>query len=190
MLNSATPFSGRFLAFSLLCGLVCTVLLGDFQAVARPQRTAIYPQLYAARSPNLGELRRIALKLANRDRNRHGLSSLNPDPFLDKAAQNHVEDMLRRNYFNHVSPEGRTATDRFAAVGGQGSAGENLAILQNPPANFANPSPALLAYFEKHLLNSPQHRLNLLNPQATRFGFGIAVSRDRIYVAQLFSTQK
>jgi uncharacterized protein YkwD len=95
--------------------------------------------------------------------------------------------MLRRNYFSHYTPEGKTPTDRYAALGGQGTPGENLALLQHPPKDFTPPNSSLLAFFEKHWMGSPEHRPNLLNPKATRFGFGIAADSDRIYAAQLFA---
>jgi uncharacterized protein YkwD len=189
MLNSAKPLLVNFLALSLLSALGGTLFAEYPQVFARSPRTN-QSQRYAARSQNMSGLRKIALNLANRDRTKNGLSLLIPDPLLDKAAQNHVQDMLNRNYFSHYSPEGSTPTDRFSAVGGKVSAGENLAILQHPPTNLAKLNQTLLTFFEKHWMGSPEHRLNLLNPQATRFGFGIVTSGDRIYTAQLFSTQK
>ncbi|MBM0745802.1 hypothetical protein JOY44_31025 (plasmid) [Phormidium sp. CLA17] len=36
------------------------------------------------------------------------------------------QDMMSRNYYAHVTPEGRTPTDRFTQVGGRGGVGENI----------------------------------------------------------------
>jgi uncharacterized protein YkwD len=144
------------------------------------------PKQSTDRSQGLGNLRKTALNLANRDRRQRGLSALTADPLLDKVAQLYAEDMLRRNYFRHYNPEGKTVVDRYAALGGQGTPGENLAILQHPPAAFVPPNASLLAFFEQGWMGSPTHRSNLVNPKATRFGFGIAGDSDRIYAVQMF----
>ena len=72
----------------------------------------------AAEPGDLPELRSKALELVNEAREKHGLPDLQPRPELDRAAQAHAEDMLNRNYFDHVSPEGKTVFDRYVAAGG------------------------------------------------------------------------
>lgn len=79
-------------------------------------------------SRSLPELRTLALKLINRDRQANGLPSLVEDPLLAQSAQRHAEDMKARNFYAHVTPEGKTPTDRFAAVGGIGGVGENIML--------------------------------------------------------------
>lgn len=64
------------------------------------------------------ELRVFALQLVNRDRTINNLPPLVEDPLLSKAAQFHAQDMLKRHYFEHVTPEGKTPRDRFVAIGG------------------------------------------------------------------------
>ena len=77
---------------------------------------------------SLPELRAFALELVNRDRTLNNLSPLVEDPLLSEAAQLHAEDMLKRQYFDQVSPEGKTPRDRFIRVGGSSriGVGENL----------------------------------------------------------------
>jgi uncharacterized protein YkwD len=186
MLKMARLRTGKFLAVFLLTVVGVTsiaTLPQSFPTIvwAKPK-----PQRYSHRSQGLGNLRKTALNLANRDRRQLGLSALTADPFLDKVAQFYAEDMLRRNYFSHYNPEGKTVVDRYAALGGQGTPGENLAILQHPPAAFIPPNASLLAFFEQGWMGSPTHRPNLVNPKATRFGFGIAGDSDRIYAVQMF----
>src|SRR3712207_4473522 len=67
---------------------------------------------------NLDALRQRALELVNRARAEHGLSRLELERNLDEAAQSHAQDMLRRSYFAHSSPEGGTVQDRYIAAGG------------------------------------------------------------------------
>jgi uncharacterized protein YkwD len=187
MLKIARLSTGKSLALSLLAavGLTFTanLLLQSFSTTtwARPKL-----QRQTDRSQGLGNLRKTALNLANRDRRKLGLSALTADPLLHKVAQLYAEDMLRRNYFSHYNPEGKTVVDRYAALGGQGTPGENLAILQHPPTAFVPPNASLLAFFEQGWMGSPTHRPNLVNPKATRFGFGIAGNSDRIYAVQMF----
>ena len=124
--------------------------------------------------------------LANQDRARQGLGPLRLDPTLSAAAQRHAEDMLRRKYFAHESPEGASVRDRFLAAGGTPyvSVGENLATC----SRCANAGRALLEQFERGWMASPGHRENLLSPGFERFGFAMATGRDgRVYAVQTFA---
>ncbi len=95
--------------------------------------------------------------------------------------------MLRRNYFSHYSPEGRTPSDRFAAVGGRNGAAENLLVLRDSSLIGAELGYERLAFFEQGWMGSPGHRQNLLDWRYGKFGFGVAVSGDRLYAVQLFT---
>lgn len=131
-------------------------------------------------------LREQALTLANRDRAAAGLPALFRDTRLDEAAQRHAADMLQRNYVEHVSPEGRTPMDRYVAAGGKTTeaVAENIAACERCPP----PDADQLARFETGWMNSPGHRLNLLNSGFERFGFGAAAdSGGRLYAVQLFA---
>jgi uncharacterized protein YkwD len=142
---------------------------------------------YAYQPRRIDYLRQMALDLANQDRSRRGFSTLRPDALLAKAAQRHAEDMLRRNYFSHYSPEGRTPSDRFLAVGGRIGAAENLFMLRDSSLVNAPIGVDRLAFFERGWMRSPGHRQNLLDRRYGRFGFGLAVSGDRLYAVQLFT---
>lgn len=86
---------------------------GDDWRIGEP--LANWSNGYAHRS--LSEMRSFALALVNRDRQLNGASALKEDAALDRAAQKHAEDMLRRKYFAHVSPEGRNPSARVIAEG-------------------------------------------------------------------------
>ncbi|MEP0894365.1 MULTISPECIES: CAP domain-containing protein [Leptolyngbya] len=136
----------------------------------------------------LPELRAFALKLINRDRQINGLSPLVEDPLLAQAAQLHAEDMKTRNYYNHVTPEGKTPTDRFAAIGGQGGVGENIMF---QPGSFGSDSTlnwALIEKFQKVWMYSNGHRKNLLTASYTKVGYGIVSdsSSGKMYAVQKF----
>jgi uncharacterized protein YkwD len=177
-------FRGKRLALSFL-SVLCIAWLTMPQSEARSQRKHSTSHQYAAyQSDNLVQLQRIALKLANRDRAQHGRSPLQPDALLSAAAQRHAEDMLRRHYFSHYSPEGRNPSDRFAAVGGRQSAAENIMMTQGSSRVGYNK----LAYFEEQWMHSSGHRQNLLNSKYGRFGYGIASSGGRVFAVQLFTS--
>ena len=136
------------------------------------------------RSPS--ELRTFALQLVNRDRWLNGLPALIETPLLSQSAQGHAEDMMKRNYYDHITPEGKTPTDRFNQVGGTGGVGENIMHLGSSPSNYLNFG--LLEEFQRSWMYSKGHRVNLLTPNYRYFGYGIVVdpiSRE-VYAVQNF----
>ncbi|MBD2497762.1 CAP domain-containing protein [Nostoc sp. FACHB-280] len=133
------------------------------------------------------ELRQFALELVNRDRTLNNLKPLTADSLLSLAAQFHAQDMLERQYFNHISLDGKNPRDRYIAVGGnRGEAvGEN--IIQDSVQGLG------LTYgkvedFQRSWMYSNSHRQNLLQREYKKFGYGIAVGKNgRIYAVQMFS---
>lgn len=90
------------------------------------------------------------------------------------AAQAHSNDMARRNYFNHESPEGQGPSDRLRSQGVTFRAmGENIAL------NSGTPREVLTQW-----LNSPGHRRNLDQCSYTHHGVGL---RDGLWT-HLFIT--
>ncbi|WP_254048012.1 CAP domain-containing protein [Synechococcus sp. BDU 130192] len=128
----------------------------------------------AHQSRSLAESRALALELVNRDRQLNNLSPLTEDPLLSKAAQKHAEDMLARQYYDHITPEGKTPTDRFADLGGQQGVGEN--ILEITGSIGATLNYRLIEESQKSWMYSPGHRENLLIPDYQRFGYGIVTN--------------
>jgi uncharacterized protein YkwD len=119
-------------------------------------------------------------KLLNADRAHAGLPSLEWDARLADVARAHSADMQAHNFFGHVSPSTGTAADRVkhAKI-------DALVIMENV-ARAATAGEA-----ERGLMNSPGHRANILNHEATRVGVGIVVASDaggqrELLVTQLF----
>jgi uncharacterized protein YkwD len=190
MLSTLKPFTGAL----LVC--FCTLGVGGVSASATGYSASSMPtgsilnsgqRYYAYQPRQIDFLRQTALDLANRDRSRYGSSTLRPDALLTKAAQRHAEDMLRRNYFSHYSPEGKTPSDRFLAVGGRIGAAENIFMMRDSSLVNAPIGVNRLKFFERGWMQSPGHRRNLLDRRYGRFGFGLAVSGARIYAVQLFT---
>jgi uncharacterized protein YkwD len=184
------PLAGAFLACFCALGLgglssSSTQLTSLTRLTGTDLRSS--QRYYAYQPRRIDFLRQMALDLANQDRARRGFSTLRPDSLLAKAAQRHAEDMLRRHYFSHYSPEGRTPSDRFSAVGGRNGAAENIFMLRDSSLLRTNVDFDRLAFFERGWMRSPGHRQNLLDRRYGRFGFGLAASGDRIYAVQLFA---
>lgn len=138
---------------------------------------------------SLPELRSYAIQLVNRDRQLNGLPPLTEDPLLSLAAQRHAEDMLTRQFYDHVNPDGQDPSDRFRAVGGQNGAGENIMQWKLNGTGYGRLSYRLMEEFQKGWMYSDGHRQNLLLPDYKTFGYGVVISRSgqEIYAVQLFS---
>lgn len=147
--------------------------------VAWPEREA-----YAREVRGLGDLSAVKAEMlagVNRLRAEAGLAPLVEDPRLDAAAQEHAEDMLARGYYDHRSPEGKQVGDRVKAEGYSWSL-----VAENLAAGHSTVDAALDAW-----MKSSGHRANLLRPNVTDFGFGLAVgpfdSRHRVLWVQTFA---
>lgn len=157
--------------------LICLVLI--LMVVARPA-DATAPE-------NLPELRALALELVNAAREEHGLDALGASQTLDRAAQSHAEDMLRREYFDHVSPEGGSVRDRYIDAGGSRSqlVAENIAQCTGCGPDVG---PARIRRFQEGWMASPGHRENILRRGVSQFGFGVATGPDGVIkVVQTFA---
>ncbi len=120
------------------------------------------------------------LELINADRAAYGLAPLAPDPRLMEIARWRSEDMVARNYFSH-DIGGYTVFEvlRQHQISYQ-VAGENLAV------NTFDDS-LTVAMAESGLMSSPRHRANILRPDFTAIGVGIATGPNRMTVfTQLF----
>ena len=140
---------------------------------------------------NLGVKRfaRAVLRLQNRQRRAHGLRPLRGCRSLRRAAVRHARDMVRRNYFGHMSFGGRTVADRVGRSGysrRRFTVGENL-FYQLPP----RPSPAKVV---AAWMASPSHRHEILNPAWREVGIGTVMrppfrARGGVTVVAVFGTR-
>ena len=86
---------------------------------------------------------------------------------MARVAQEHSEDMARRNFFDHTNPDGLTPFDRMERAGLTATrAAENIAW------GYASPQDVLQGW-----LDSPGHRANIENCQLTEHGLGLYQTR-------------
>lgn len=122
--------------------------------------------------------------LSNEEREKLGASELYESEVLNNAANNKLNDMFSKNYWDHIGPNGETAWEFIAKEGYQYEvAGENLA------RGFSNPNDVMKAW-----MNSPTHKENIIN---TRFQeIGLAIGSGKIkgqtttVIVQLFGRPK
>ena len=133
------------------------------------------PVAQAQQVGDLERLRQRALELVNQVRSEHDLPPLELGDILNEAAQAHAEDMLARDYYGHVSPDGENVMDRYQEAGGDRwrLVLENIAQCQGCPTP---PTAERVEAFQEGWMESPGHRENILSRGLDRFGFGIAAS--------------
>lgn len=127
-----------------------------------------------------------ALALVNEERTGRGLAPLRFSGALNEAARAHAEDMSRRGYYAHTSPEGDTVQDRYLDAGGSRwhLVAENIARCTGCEAPAA---PEGVERLHRGWMNSPGHRANILHRGLERFGFGLAAGGGTLYAVQTFA---
>jgi uncharacterized protein YkwD len=126
------------------------------------------------------EFIQVMLDLINQARMEAGVPPLITTPELMQSSQAHSRDMSCRNFFSHNNLEGETPFDRMEAAGYPlYYAAENIYAGQGV---YNTPEKAVKAW-----LNSPGHRVNMLNPEYVHIGLGYAYT-DTSYYGGYFTT--
>ena len=128
--------------------------------ITSPSRPASTPAAAPTRSIN-EELVSIA-ELINKHRRAIGCPALAWNSDVAKVAQAHSDDMVRRNYFSHNTPEGATSGQRLDKAGIRWMrVAENIAAGQGTAREVYN-----------SWMNSPGHRANIENCALREHGIG------------------
>lgn len=126
---------------------------------------------FAERTARLADLRRVRDRMlagVNGEREALRLSPLRESPVLDQAAQAHAEDMIRRSYYGHESPEGATALDRARRSGYRAATvGENIAEGQSTADEVL-----------EGWMKSPVHREHIVSLVYRDIGLGMAYGKN------------
>lgn len=140
--------------------LVCVLLLGLSAKDA-----------FARKTTGLSDMKRIRGELierVNRERKTRRLPPMRENALLDRAAEAHAQDMIRRSFYGHESPEGRTALDRVQRAGYNARAvGENIAEGQSTSAEVMD-----------EWMASPVHRAHILSLEMLEIGCAVAFGKN------------
>jgi uncharacterized protein YkwD len=95
------------------------------------------------------------------------------------VARAHSRRMRDDAFFGHADPEGRTVADRLAEAGIPfATTAENLAMT----VNIADPA----SWAHGQLMQSSEHRPNILNPAFQLVGVGVARDGGSYWITQVF----
>jgi uncharacterized protein YkwD len=136
----------------------------------------------AATSPNIPPLNfdtdaeQTLLELANQARAQAGAPGLTLDAGMRQAARIHAEAMFAARQLSHQFDGEPSLPQRLAAASRTqlDQEGENVALDFDAERGH------------QHLMVSPPHRANLLNPAYNVVGLGVVRSGDRLYIVQDF----
>lgn len=104
------------------------------------------------------------ISLTNNERQKLGIGTLTENKRLDASAEAKLEDMFRKQYFEHVSPAGTSVSDLVKGAGYDYIVvGENLAL-----GNFGGDAKVIAAW-----MASPGHRANILDKRFSEIGIAI-----------------
>lgn len=176
----------RSVSSGLVVGLSFLSLTGCAGLQARAQSAdragAGYQKVSSQAPVKMTAAEESVFKATNAYRKAQGLPELQADQRLVTIARLRSQDMAKRDYFAHTTPDG---SDVFAILRTQHvpfvAAGENLA--RNNYAIKEAPQVAMNGW-----IKSPGHRTNLLHPAFGRIGIGLAVAKDgKKYITQVFA---
>jgi hypothetical protein len=133
-------------------------------------------------SESVDSMKKNIIVYTNNERKANQVNELVENGLLNQAAKAKLEDMFKKNYWDHVSPDGKQAWDFIGAVDYHYSyAGENLA------KGYTDSKTAVAAW-----MNSPSHKKNILNSSYTDTGVSVGQGKidgkPTILVVQLFAT--
>lgn len=125
----------------------------------------------------------IVFQQTNAERAKTGAKALVSDARLNELARSRSEDMVKRNYFDHVTPDGKKVFDMLKEMGfAFSTAGENIAYNSYPLSQ--SPQRVMTSW-----MNSSGHKANILNTRYGRIGIGAykRPSDGAIFYTQVFT---
>lgn len=138
--------------------------------------------------------RQYLVEELNKERQERGLAPLDASPDLQKAAYEHSQDMVARNFFAHTNPDGLGPHERISQTTiSCKSTGENIA--QNhwdknvAGSDRIESNKDLAEVIIKQWIESPPHRENLFRSGWEYVGHGISFDGDKIYITQNFCSR-
>ena len=115
---------------------------------------------------------KLTFDLHNKTRKDKGLRQLCVDPTLQKAARAHSADMLKKYYFAHNSPDGKTSGERLKDLGYDWrTTAENIAW---GSGSYSKPESRFKAW-----LKSEGHKKNILDNNFEQVGVGVVKGKHK-----------
>lgn len=138
-----------------------------------------------AQAPDLAEAARLIFERVNQFRQQERRTKLALNPKLSETAQAFAEYMAKTNRFSHTADGNRPANRARAHGYDYCIIAENIAY-QYSSGGFT-PQELARGFFDSWV-NSPEHKKNMLDPDVTETGIGVARSDDTgyYYAVQLF----
>lgn len=180
MKNSFFP-SIKSIVFTILIG-VFYISIFSFNADGQKNKTKISEPVSTIKE--MGEFDADNFQiftLINAERVQNGLNALLWDDKTAEIARSYSERMANENFFSHFDSNGQNVLDRAKAakLKHYSKIGENLFSCENV-RRFD-------AFAVKNWMKSPTHRENILFPEWTATGIGIAKSEEgEIFITQIF----
>ena len=131
----------------------------------------------------VGQLESYMLTLLNKHRKENGIATIGIDSTLARCAREHVDDMIKRKFFNHTNPDGLDGFKRAQMAGYKKGVRENLARTAMGGNGILEVEAA-----DEGLMQSPGHKANILDAELKVVGIGIAYDPVtwQLRVCQLF----
>jgi uncharacterized protein YkwD len=127
---------------------------------------------YRSQEPGPAALERRLFELANEERQKSGLRPLHFSPELAAGARRHSGDMAGRHVLSHVGSTGESFDDRLVAAGLYFSGGGE---------NVARSFSATAEQIHASLMQSPEHRKNILGPDFDTIGVGAVMNAEAVF---------
>ncbi len=132
-------------------------------------------------------------EITNQKRIENGVQPLVWDDRLHSIAKNHSQDMAEKNYFNHNNLDGMSAFDRGnnayyecekerESIMYEGIS-ENISQMGLERKNYESIDEETIV---DGLMNSSEHRENMLDNAYIKIGIGIAINENHLYTTQNF----
>lgn len=155
-------------------GLETVVLLPLYAGTAPPSRPTVTPDTTDDDGRSEEE---VLLAYLNAARKKVGLKELTPDSRLERVAAAHTADMVAAGFFGHVSPSRGALSERLAQA--------NL----SPEKSAENIASSTSLYrIHRNLMDSPAHRINMVDPGFTHVGIGVAHRGDKLVATQIYAS--
>jgi uncharacterized protein YkwD len=141
-------------------------------------------------SSEIREIKLRILDLINQQRRSMGLREVEYDEFAAQVGERHCREMLKDDYISHWNRAGIKPYTRYSDSGGNDAVSENLSAFHgtvhfNPEFISRMVEDLHMRMFNERPPND-QHRQNILQPQHTHVGIGIAYSAIGLRLAQEF----